>query len=182
MCKLDKIVVVDFEATCWDGPVPPNQYIEIIQIGICLYNIKTELIERQNSFLVKPEISIISEYCKNLTGINTGSGFQGRYLNEVLNTIKKEYSIKSNAWASWGSGDRRQLLEECASKAIRYPFGSGYLDIQALFSYKHKLSQGPKLIDALHMMMLEFIGKQHNARDDAMNAARILKGILHERN
>ena len=31
--KLDRILVVDIEATCWEGNPPPGQTSEIIEIG-----------------------------------------------------------------------------------------------------------------------------------------------------
>ena len=34
--KLDKIVVVDIEATCWEGKPPEKQESDIIEVGICL--------------------------------------------------------------------------------------------------------------------------------------------------
>ena len=33
---LDQVLIVDVEATCWDGPVPEGQESEIIEIGLCL--------------------------------------------------------------------------------------------------------------------------------------------------
>ena len=32
--KLDRILVVDVEATCWEGDPPPGQISEIIEIGL----------------------------------------------------------------------------------------------------------------------------------------------------
>ena len=34
--KLDKILVVDIEATCWEGKPPAGEQNEIIEVGICL--------------------------------------------------------------------------------------------------------------------------------------------------
>jgi len=32
---LDQVLVIDIEATCWEGPPPEGLESEIIEIGIC---------------------------------------------------------------------------------------------------------------------------------------------------
>ena len=39
--KLDRILVVDIEATCWEGNPPPGQTSEIIEIGLCVLDVPT---------------------------------------------------------------------------------------------------------------------------------------------
>ena len=39
--KLDRILVVDVEATCWEGNPPPGQTSEIIEIGLCVLDVPT---------------------------------------------------------------------------------------------------------------------------------------------
>ncbi len=39
--KLDQIVVVDIESTCWKGEPPSGQESEIVEIGVCLLSIET---------------------------------------------------------------------------------------------------------------------------------------------
>ena len=39
--KLDRILVVDVEATCWEGDPPPGQTSEIIEIGLCVLDVPT---------------------------------------------------------------------------------------------------------------------------------------------
>ena len=38
---LDKIIVIDLEATCWEGDPPPGQESEIIEIGLCILDVAT---------------------------------------------------------------------------------------------------------------------------------------------
>lgn len=37
--KLDQILVIDVESTCWDGPTPDGQSSEIIEIGVCTVDV-----------------------------------------------------------------------------------------------------------------------------------------------
>ena len=33
--RLDEVVVIDVEATCWSGPPPAGQTQDIIEVGLC---------------------------------------------------------------------------------------------------------------------------------------------------
>lgn len=67
--KLDKILVVDIEATCWDGPNPAGMENDIIEVGICLLDIHTGEITNNRGIIVKPERSVVSPFCTQLTTI-----------------------------------------------------------------------------------------------------------------
>ena len=58
--KLDRILVVDVESTCWEGNPPPGQMSEIIEIGLCVVDVAAlERVERR-SILVRPACSTVS--------------------------------------------------------------------------------------------------------------------------
>ena len=65
--KLDVIIVVDLEATCWEGDPPPGQEKEIIEIGVCTLDIASGTRSDKQSILVRPETSWVSEFCTRLT-------------------------------------------------------------------------------------------------------------------
>ncbi len=65
--KLNKIIVIDIEATCWQKYPPPDQESEIIEIGICIVDVATAKPIEKESILVRPERSKISEFCTQLT-------------------------------------------------------------------------------------------------------------------
>ena len=35
--KNNKIIIIDLEATCWNGKVPAGEVSETIEIGICVF-------------------------------------------------------------------------------------------------------------------------------------------------
>lgn len=53
--KLDKVLVVDIEATCWEGANPPGMENDIIEIGVCLLDVNSGEITDNLGILVKPE-------------------------------------------------------------------------------------------------------------------------------
>ncbi|MFE3957310.1 hypothetical protein ACFXPS_24380 [Nocardia sp. NPDC059091] len=53
--------VVDVEATCWEGPNPPGQPNEIIEIGLCVLDTVTREWVSKHSILVRPERSTVTD-------------------------------------------------------------------------------------------------------------------------
>jgi len=65
--QLDQILILDVEATCWEGTPPDGQEAEIIEVGVCPLVVATgERLTRQ-SILVRPTRSTVSAYCTALT-------------------------------------------------------------------------------------------------------------------
>jgi inhibitor of KinA sporulation pathway (predicted exonuclease) len=176
--KLDFIVVVDVEATCWGGEIPPGQEHEIIEIGICPLEIATGKRHPKRSILVKPEKSTISDYCTNLTTLTQDQINTGISLHEACIILEKEFLTKERAWASWGDYDREKFKQECESKHIKYPFGPRHINIKNLFAIEMKLAKEVDLTVAMNILKLPFEGIVHRAVDDAFNMALILSKLI----
>ena len=93
--KYDQIIVVDIECTCWEGDPPDGQENEIIEIGVCRLRPDTGERFGKRSILVKPERSVVSPFCTELTSltqeqVDTGISFTEAcaYLVEVLQAAK----------------------------------------------------------------------------------------------
>mgnify|MGYP001222818964 CR=1 FL=1 len=68
--KLDEIIVVDIESTCWDRKTPDRlQESEIIEIGVCVINVAELTITHNEGIFVLPQNSTISQFCTNMTTI-----------------------------------------------------------------------------------------------------------------
>ncbi|MCB9131481.1 MAG: hypothetical protein H6647_11155 [Anaerolineales bacterium] len=52
--KLDNILVIDVEATCWQGDPPRGQSSEIIEVGLCLLDVAGLARVERRSILVRP--------------------------------------------------------------------------------------------------------------------------------
>lgn len=91
--KLDQIVVVDLEATCWDGNPPPEQEQEIIEIGVCVLDIASRERGKKQSLLVRPERSTISPFCTKLTTLTQAQvEREGMPFAEAVARLQNEYS------------------------------------------------------------------------------------------
>ncbi|MHA1301312.1 MAG: exonuclease domain-containing protein [Candidatus Helarchaeota archaeon] len=176
--KLDQIIVIDVEATCWEGSIPLGQESEIIQIGICPIDIMSEKKLEKISILIKPERSEMSEFCKKLTGLTPEQLEKGVTFKKACEILKNKYLTKKRTWASWGDYDRRQFEKQCKSRDIKYPFGVSHINIKNLFALMKKLPNEVGLAKALEILDLSMEGMHHRADDDAWNIATILAKLL----
>ena len=181
MRKLDKIIVIDLEATCWEGDPPPGESSEIIEIGLCVLDVATGHREPARALLVKPEHSGLSPYCQKLTTITPEMLENAPNLPEACAILREEYHSESRTWASYGDYDRLMLAAQCDARAISYPFGRSHINVKNLFALQMGLEREVGLQKATSMLGLPFEGTIHRGMDDAWNIAAILDRILLKR-
>lgn len=173
--RLDRLLVVDFEETCWDGAAPPGQETEIIEIGIAeiILDEPVPTIGRTASYFVRPVQSEVSAYCTMLTGITPAMvRKQGRHLNEVIGTIRKNFGGGAKTWAAWGRDDE-SIRRDCARLGIEQPFSDSYLNLGMLYNLFMGVDKQAGVDAALKRFGLTFEGSRHRAGHDAYNTARI---------
>jgi len=176
---LDKIVVVDVEATCWEGANPPGMENDIIEIGICLLNVQTGEITDNRGIIVLPERSEVSPFCTKLTTITPEMvAREGIPFKEACNILKQQYLSQSRVWASYGAYDQKQFQRQCSAMGIGYPFGPSHINVKTLFALRHKLSHETGMAGALERLQLPLEGTHHRGVDDALNIAKILRELL----
>lgn len=175
---LRNILVIDLEATCWDGPVPDGQVNEIIEVGVGLLDIKTGELVANEGLLVRPTESEVSSFCTELTTITPEMVADAPELVDVCARLRKEFHSRERIFASWGNYDRSQVERETARKGIGYPFGPNHLNVKTLFALRHRLGHEVGMAQALAMLGLELEGTHHRGVDDAANIARILHTLL----
>jgi len=174
---VSKVLVIDLEATCWDGEIPKDQQNEIIEIGLTVLDVKTGAREK-HGILVKPKRSEVSPFCTQLTTITQEMvDAEGVSFKEAM-TFLKEFKPKERTWASWGDYDRRQFDRECRQKGHSYPFGPGHLNVKTLFALHYKLPREIGMPGALGKLGITLEGTHHRGDDDAYNIAGILAGLL----
>lgn len=177
--KLDKIVVVDLEATCWQGKPPAGMDNDIIEIGACLLDVKTGEITDNIGILVIPERSEVSDFCTQLTTITPELiANEGITFRDACSQLKKQYDTQDRAWASFGAYDRRQFQKQCAALGVSYPFGPSHINVKTLFGLKKGLEREEGMSGALEILGLPLEGTHHRGVDDARNIAKILWWIL----
>lgn len=177
--KLDKILIVDIEATCWEGGAPEGEESDIIEIGICLLDVNTGEITENQGILVKPERSTIGSFCTSLTTITPEMvAEQGIGFKEACAILKKNYLSQSRAWASFGAYDLKHFQRQCAAMGVGYPFSPSHINVKTLFALKKKLMHEEGMGGALKVLGIPLEGTHHRGVDDAKNIAKIFRWIL----
>ena len=181
MRKLDKIIVIDLEATCWEGDPPEGERSEIIEIGLCVLDVATGQRELARALLVKPQHSTLSPYCQKLTTITPKMLEDGLDLADTCSLLREEYQSETRTWASYGDYDRIMLAEQCEAFGIPYPFGRSHINVKNLLALQMGLEREVGLQNATAMLGLPFEGTIHRGMDDAWNIAAVLDRILLKR-
>ena len=180
MRNLDKMVIVDVEATCWDNngmsQLPRREDSEIIEIGVCTLDLKTLAIEDADGIIVKPVNTEVSEFCTQLTTLTQDDVDKGISFEDACKILRKKYDSKNRPWASYGKYDDNIFQRECLKKNVKYPFGSFHINIKAVIETIFGQTMG--MAEALKLMDLDLDGTHHRGVDDAKNTAKIYSVIL----
>ncbi len=174
----DKIVVLDLEATC-DEP-RPRWHGEIIEVGVCLLDIRNLEISNQRGILVRPVNTPVTPFCTSLTTLTPELvQKEGVTLLEAMRILKDDYKIDQRCWASWGDYDRKQLVGECSSKGLVFwGENSTHFNIKQILALEYGWRSGEGLDRALERFGMTLDGTHHRGVDDANNIARIYANHL----
>ncbi|MEU0933246.1 MULTISPECIES: 3'-5' exonuclease [unclassified Embleya] len=175
---MDLLVVIDVEATCWDGPPPEGQHGEIIEIGVATLDIATGERDANRGILVRPTHSTVGAFCTELTTLTQAKVATGRSFAEACALLRTEFRTHQRVWASWGEYDRQQFERQCAAEGVPYPFGTRHLNAKSLYSLAHGLDRELGMAAALEHAGLPQEGTHHRGVDDAWNIAELLGGVL----
>ncbi|NUU21038.1 MAG: exonuclease domain-containing protein [Streptomycetaceae bacterium] len=175
---LDKVLVVDVEATCWDGPAPPDETNDIIEIGVAVLDVASgERVDRAG-ILVRPERSRVSAFCTELTTLTQEDVDAGMPFADACALLRSEYRAHERVWASWGEYDRLQFERQCGDLGVPYPFGGRHLNAKTLYALAHALPREPGMAGALAHAGKPLEGTHHRGVDDAWNIAGLLGDLL----
>ncbi|AZM49392.1 DNA polymerase III [Streptomyces sp. WAC 06738] len=175
---LDRVLVVDVEATCWEGPPPAGMSPEIIEIGLCELDVRTGQRLSRRSVLVRPEHSEVGDFCTRLTTLTPEQVAAGVPFAEACALLRREHGARQRVWASWGDYDRRQFERQCAAAEVAYPFGRRHVNAKTLYALAHGLGRELGMAEALAHAGQELEGTHHRGVDDAWNIAGLLAGVL----
>ena len=148
----DKIIVIDLEATCWEGEERKNNTSEIIEIGICVLDIITGNITKNEGILIKPEASTVS-------------------------ILRTEYNAYQYTWASYGAYDYNMLEKQCSFRKMDFPVSKNHINVKELFTEKKGIKKKVGMNGALQILDIPLEGTHHRGKDDAKNIAKILYWI-----
>ncbi|PHS12961.1 MAG: exonuclease [Kangiella sp.] len=184
------ILVIDFEATCWDkdlGVKPAREPYcsypnEIIEFGVVLYSTEKKQVLGEFQSFVKPTFHPqLTDFCTELTSITQQNVDSAPPFSEVLAQFVDTFDIKGDItdpmFCSMGDYDRYQLIDDCFKHSLDYPFAPGnHQNIKPLYREIKgvRKKSGRAIMNALD---LEWQGTQHRGIDDARNYVRIIEAL-----
>jgi inhibitor of KinA sporulation pathway (predicted exonuclease) len=181
MKTTNKIIIIDLEATCWEGNPPRGQENEIIEIGVCILDTATGTITKNKGILITPEHSKVSPFCTQLTTITQQMlDENGILLEDAFDILRDEYDSENYTWASYGAYDLNMVKRQCSKFKIDYPFSNDHINVKALFAEIKGLRKEIGMGGALKMLNFKLEGTHHRGVDDARNIAKILHWCLQQ--
>lgn len=176
--RLDKILVVDVEATCWHGGPPPGQAREIIEVGLTLLDVPSLTRGSKTSLLVRPTTSEVSAFCTELTTLTADQVAGGLSFAGACAELAGRHQAADRMWASWGDFDRTLFEDQCRREEVPYPFGPTHLNVKSLFALARGLRAEVGMLKALEQAGVPHEGTHHRGHDDSWNIAALLAGLL----
>lgn len=177
--RLDHILVIDIEATCWEtNPPPHGQTSDVIEIGVCPVEVSTLTRLEKRSILIRPERSSVSEFCTRLTTLTQEQVDGGVRFAEACKVLETEYRSADRVWASFGDYDRKAIERQCNETGVRYPFGPRHLNVKTLFALVRGLPHEVGTAQAVELCGRVMEGTHHRGDDDAWNIAGVLIDVL----
>lgn len=167
---------------------------KIIQVGACVADFNSGLIVDELKLYINPKEKL-NDNIVHLTGITQALVDRGVTLEiayEKLKVLYKEHNCYSSPF-TWGGdniegGDDIQILKAAMLKKADvpdWPFGSRSNDVKTLFlghAIANRMSSQGGLSKAMNRVGLKFIGKKHDALDDAKNTFLIAHYLLMNKN
>lgn len=169
-----KYIIVDLEATCWQGKaLAPN---EIIEIGAVAVDENQAIISEFNSFVKPFASSVLSAFCIELTSITQQMVDNAPYYPEAITAFKNwinEISGETYCLCSWGFYDKKQFLQDAKLHGLPTEWLAPHISIK---HQHHKIKPTKRPLGMKAALALEDIpldGTHHRGIDDARNIAKI---------
>lgn len=180
--KTSRALVLDVEATCWEGGIPPaGMRSEIIEIGIVEIDLDAFAVSREASYLVRPSASEISAYCSELTGITPERmKAGGRPFKEVLRTLAGHFGPARKCLLAWGD-DWSDIESACRDLGEENPFPrDGFVNLGLMATLLAGAGRRLGLYEAMDALGVEATGRRHSGLDDARNAGKFFLSVAEQ--
>ncbi|MES2133110.1 MAG: 3'-5' exonuclease [Bacteroidota bacterium] len=168
-----KYIIVDLEATCWDGKGHGKKN-EIIEIGAVCIN-ENKQIESQFSEFVKPTMNPeLSEFCMGLTSIRQTDIDKADTFDKVIKRFKNWINTDEDyVLCSWGFYDKNQFIADCNLHKLETDWLKYHISLKHQYTDIKQLKRHTGMSGALYMENLKLEGIHHRGIDDAKNIAKV---------
>lgn len=172
-------IIYDLEATCWENP-PPDYEQEIIEIGAYKLNHFGEIRGTFNRF-IKPSVHpVLSQFCRELTGIEQTSVNRAKTFPEVIEEFRDWGRIDEGDYllCSWGSFDRKMLVADSRLHRLDAEWAERHINLKEQYRQMKRMKRSPGLRKTVEMEDILFTGQHHRAISDAENLVKLFLKYL----
>lgn len=168
-----KHIIVDLEATCWQGKAPaPN---EIIEIGAVCVDENAAIIGEFVTFIKPTKSTHLSDFCTELTSITQDMVDDAPYFPEAVGAFQKWIASFEDEYflCSWGFYDKKQFKQDCNLHELDTKWLKKHISVK---HQHHKIRETTRPLGmkgALAMEDIPLEGTHHRGIDDARNIAKI---------
>ena len=158
---------------------------KIVQIGAVVGDTQTgEIVDRLRIYVNPGEP--IAEFITELCGITQEQiDTQGVSIDEAY-TILKKFHKQANFInpVSWGGGDSQEIYDQLSEETRKsWCFGRRWIDAKTVFvsqmiAHQNRVDSSG-LAASMKRVGLQFVGKQHDAQDDAENTFKMYQHLLY---
>ena len=184
----DYFLVIDFEATC-DNRVFGTVSIEnqeIIEFPWVMVDARTgEVVEKKQLYVRPVDVPLLTEFCKNLTGIQQEQVDAGILLQDALlefTSFCQNLQRRSKKFiiVTDGEWDLKCILQyESSRKKIFLPdFMRQFINLKKAYAAHSGSSKLYSLKEIVSNMGLTLHGRHHSGIDDCMTIALCLQSML----
>lgn len=148
---------------------------EIIEIGAYRINSYAEVEDTFARFVLPKVNSILSPFCKQLTGISQEQVNRGKSFDKVIQDFQDWALIGEEDYTliSWGNQDQKLFQNDCKLHRVDHTWADGVVNLKDDYIRLHKMLKPLGLKAAVEREGYEFTGEQHRAISDAENLAKI---------
>lgn len=173
-----RYVVVDLEATCWEG-VRGSPKMEIIEIGAVRLAGCVGPIDDDFASFVRPVVEPkLSEFCVRLTSIRQEDVDGAEYFWEVFPKFVEWIGAEPFVLCSWGGYDLNQFRQDCLRHQLPLPpTFERHVNLKKEFARLRDVKVCG-MAKALEIADIPLEGTHHRAADDARNIAKLAMWIL----
>lgn len=190
----DRLVVLDFEATCERGEVPSPQ--EIIELPSVLVSLSEgRVISEFESFVRPVHHPILSRFCVELTGIQQAEVDAAAPFDEVFarhrawleahGLVRDDAGDSASpefAFVTCGNWDLRSMLpRQCVASGIRHEELPAcyhqWINLKVIYEVALGVKRPGGMVDMLQALGLTLEGRHHRGIDDCRNLARIVLAL-----
>ncbi len=174
---LNRVAVIDLEATCCSDRSIPAEESETIEIGAVLTEVSSGKTLAEFHSMVRPvRHPQLTKFCRQLTNIKQWEVDEAPSFPEVFSWLCTWIqTAELDGFCSWGTFDLIQFRRDCTFHRIQYPFKM-HVDLAAVFKQNYRTRRGHR--GAMRKLGLTAAGSHHRALDDSRNIASMVRYLL----